>query len=538
MRKHLWQNDGRLKTGRISLIFFLCLLLGLGLLFNLQKPVDKALVVVKHIFIAKPESRSAAPAAKPEKPAVKPQAKVVKNEKKVLKPEETTPQPKPVPVKTVEAEPVKNKVSPPAAPDKAQTARKTQTAQKLQAEPKVQTVRKARTEPKAQKTVRQEPTEKPAVTAAAETENRKIAKSRELTPAAAEKKSPAAPAAAVKPAAREVKTVAKVNPRLPKEPAAEKPALTPSPADILPEELVVAPPLLQAPDLPAASPANPPAVTLLTKAQLRVLQTGPAPAAKAVKKSVKTVKFAPIKPLKVRKTSATAAVKPVIIAKNSSKFKAVSTKIKAKPEPVKVGATSGITVAKKEYKKLHHAWRAAGHSEKDDDHIIPLQIENLRAAYDLLQMKAVVIRADDSCIDLADGSRIPQAALDRFSTTVLQVKDPWQKWGPQLKAAGLRPGQKFQVRYYLYDFVSRSIYARVNQAYRWSLAQGLIQAETRPDEVDVLGRTFVIKRAGGGAFGVFVPLSLETGTGRKVAIDPVCFGNAPDINALRSAGLI
>ncbi len=507
MRKHLWQNDGRLKTGRISLIFFLCLMLGLGLLFNLQKPVDKAIVVVKHIFAAKPESRSAAPAVKPEKPVVKQQEKVVKKEKKVQKPEETTP--KPAPVKTAQAEPVKNKVSTPATPDKLQAEKKSQTAQ-------------------------QELVEKPTETAAANLDNRKIAKPQDVPPTAVVKKSPA-PLETVKPALLEAKMVAKVNTQLPKDqPAVEKPQITTPATDLLTEELVIAPPLVESPDLPAAAPSTPTAVTLLTKAQRRVLQSGQHHVAEPKKKSVKTVKFSSIKPLKVKKT---ATAKSVETAKNS-KFKAVLTKFKAKPQSVKAGATSGITVAGKEYKKLHHAWQTAGKSEKDNDHVIPLQIENLRAAYDLLQMKAVVIRADESCIDLADGSRIPQAALDRFSTTVLQVKDPWQKWGPQLKAAGLRPGQTFKVRYYLYDFVSRSIYARVNQAYRWSLAKGLIQSETRPDEVDVLGRTFVIKRAGGGAFGVFVPLSLQTVGGRRVAIDPVCFSNAPDINALHSAGLI
>ena len=299
----------------------------------------------------------------------------------------------------------------------------------------------------------------------------------------------------------------------------------------------MAPPLLQSSSLPSLKSqpddvVSQTAVTLLTKAQRQILQPKPT-AAKSREKPAPQVKFAAIKPLKVKKTATKEQIKP-----EKRDFKVASVNLSAKPEVVQAGKTSGITVAKKEYKKLHHAWQAAGRSEKDNDHVIPLQIENLRAAYDLLQMKAVVIRPDESCIDLTDGSRIPLASLDRFSSTVLRVDDPWQKWGKQLKAAGFRPGQPFKVRYYLYDFVCRSIYARVNQAYQWSLAKGIIQAETRPDEVDVLGRTFVIKRSGGGAFGVFVPLSLRTSDGRLVKIDPVCFNNAPDINALRSAGLI
>ncbi len=208
------------------------------------------------------------------------------------------------------------------------------------------------------------------------------------------------------------------------------------------------------------------------------------------------------------------------------------------PVNAKIDENQTLTVTRKDYAILHHAWQTAGKDEPDADRNIPLQIENLRSAYSLLQMKAVVIRPDNVCIDLSDGSRIPPASLDRFSATVMQVDDPWQKWSPQLRRAGLVPGQPFTVRYYLYDFVRRSIYARVNQAYRWSLKRGLLDPATKPNEIDVLGRTFVVKRDGGGSFGVFVPLSLKTRQGRTLAIDPLCFNRAPDIMALHAAGII
>ena len=505
MRKHLWQSDGRLKTGRISLIFFLCLLLGLGLLFKLQQPVGKAIVVVRHIFAATPKIEPETKAKKVETAAeIKP--------KTTVKPKQVEPEPQPEPVKVARIETVEKLTSP--------AVKTTQKPEKVQA---------------AEKAVPESSAEKPV----AELKDKKIAKSPASPPAAVAENSSVPP---VKNPVQDIKVVPPVVPETKTvsidDLAVEvKPQAVSSATDILTEELVVAPPLLQAP-MPQSSvsqaeePDGQTAVTLLTKAQRQLLSLKPV-AAKPGKKSGSPVKFAAIKPLKVKKTATKEPVKTV-----KSDFKAVSANPSTKPKVVKTGKASGITVARKEYKKLHHAWQAAGRSEKDNDHVIPLQIENLRAAYDLLQMKAVVIRPDESCIDLTDGSRIPAASLDRFSSTVLRVDDPWQKWGTQLKAAGLKPGQSFKVRYYLYDFVRRSIYVRVNQAYRWSLAKGLIQPKTKPDEVDVLGRTFVIKRSGGGAFGVFVPLSLKTSDGRQIEIDPVCFSNAPDINALHLAGLI
>ncbi len=206
--------------------------------------------------------------------------------------------------------------------------------------------------------------------------------------------------------------------------------------------------------------------------------------------------------------------------------------------PDKSTQTKGITVEKQEYTELHRAWRNVGAGDKENDQLIPLQIENLRSVYNFLQMKVVVIMSDNSCIDLSDGSRIPSAFLDRFSSTVIQVEDPWQKWGTELHQAGLRPGQSFEIRYYLYDFVKRSIYARVNQAFNWSLDNGLVKSGTKPEDVDVLGRAYVVKRSGGGSFGVFIPLSLATRDGRIINIDPVCFNNAPDVAALHAAGVI
>jgi hypothetical protein len=67
MRNLFINRDGRLRTSRVSLVLFLGLLLSLSLLFYLQKPVDKAVVVVRHIFTAPTPEKKPQPAKEPTK---------------------------------------------------------------------------------------------------------------------------------------------------------------------------------------------------------------------------------------------------------------------------------------------------------------------------------------------------------------------------------------------------------------------------------------------------------------------------------------
>ena len=79
MRRIIMHDNGRLKTGRVSLFFFLGLLLGFGALFSLQKPADKAVVVVRHIFAATPKAKvQKAPLKEPEKPLPQPRQEPVR----------------------------------------------------------------------------------------------------------------------------------------------------------------------------------------------------------------------------------------------------------------------------------------------------------------------------------------------------------------------------------------------------------------------------------------------------------------------------
>jgi len=198
---------------------------------------------------------------------------------------------------------------------------------------------------------------------------------------------------------------------------------------------------------------------------------------------------------------------------------------------------NGVTVDQKQYKALFHSWRVAGKEGKGKEKT-PLRVENLRKTYDLFQMKPVAVIRGNAFFDLSDGTRVAEKSLKEYSTTVFLVDRPWDKWGKALAAAGIRRGDRFEVRYYMYDFIRDAIYARVNQAFSWCSNTGLIPGDLPADAVDVLGRAYVINRQGGGRFGVFVPVSLDTKDGRTVAVAPACFRNQPDVETLREAGVL
>ena len=196
-----------------------------------------------------------------------------------------------------------------------------------------------------------------------------------------------------------------------------------------------------------------------------------------------------------------------------------------------------VTVDQKQYKALFHSWHIAGKERKGKGKT-PLRVENLRNTYDLFQMKPVAVIRGNAFLDLSDGTRVAEKSLEEYSTTVFLVDRPWDKWGKALAAAGIRRGDRFEVRYYMYDFIKDAIYARVNQAFSWCSETGLIPGDLPAGGVDVLGRAYVINRQGGGRFGVFVPVSLDTKDGRTVAVDPDCFRGQADVETLRGAGLL
>lgn len=199
--------------------------------------------------------------------------------------------------------------------------------------------------------------------------------------------------------------------------------------------------------------------------------------------------------------------------------------------------TAQTTVDTKTYLELMRSWQAApGVDEKT--RLIGLQVEQLRNAYDLFQMKVVAVVDGKRLIDLEDGTRIADSALDSFSGTCFKVSDPWSKWGSHLKKAGIGKGVPVEVRYYMYSEVRNAIYHRAGQAVEWCRKKGAVSANTQPGDIDVTGRAYTIRRNGGGAFGVFIPCRVMTRDGASVEIPASCFQGAPDVKALMDAGVL
>ena len=193
------------------------------------------------------------------------------------------------------------------------------------------------------------------------------------------------------------------------------------------------------------------------------------------------------------------------------------------------------------YFKLMQEWAASGNQEVTPElaeAVIPLEVENLHQCYALFQMKVIAINVKGQLFDLTDGSRLPQQALDDYSSTVIAVEQPWQHWQAGLQRAKFKPQDSVQVRYYMYPFVRNAIYARCQQGFEWCKQRGLIAADTQPNQVDIAGKTFEIQRNGGGRFGVFVPQTLTTATGQRIAISTDAFAGQGDIAALQSSGLL
>ncbi len=247
----------------------------------------------------------------------------------------------------------------------------------------------------------------------------------------------------------------------------------------------------------------------------------------------------PVEPLKVVQAEPavqsqnTGEAAPVKIGKDATqpiKFTPMSTGSPEKKEPA-----GEVTLASSDYMGVYKSWQKAG--EQGGGGNIPLRIENLRNVYKLFQMKAIALKDGEPYADLSDSSRIAPAALDVYASTCFVASNPFSKFNDELVKAGLR-GKRVEVRYYMYDFIRNSIYARANRAVECCRQKGLIPADTPASSVDLLGRAYAIRKKGGGGFGVFVPTRIDLPDGRTVSVDPSCFKGSQDIDHLISAGLL
>ncbi len=207
------------------------------------------------------------------------------------------------------------------------------------------------------------------------------------------------------------------------------------------------------------------------------------------------------------------------------------------PTPAMVGAQElAEELNSKNFLALMQSWRTAG-SASDGVKKMSLEIQGLLEMYPLLQMKPVAV-VGTSFFDLASGSQIDKVSLADYSSTVFAVTDARQKFNNQLAGLGLLDQPGLEVRYYMYDFIRNSIYARAYEAYDWCLEQGLIAEDTSLADVEVRGGAFQINQQGGGRFAVFIPQQLTTAKGVVAKIDPACFADQADVNFLNRKGAL
>ena len=208
------------------------------------------------------------------------------------------------------------------------------------------------------------------------------------------------------------------------------------------------------------------------------------------------------------------------------------------PEEFKgtVVSDSEVRLSGQEYNEMFKSWRNAG-SKDDGRKQLSFRVQNLRRNYKLLQMKPVVVR-HHTYFDLHTGAPLLEKFLQEYSSLQLVVEKPWQEWGPELKHLGVRTGDDFSVRYLLYGFIDRAMQHRVNMAFDCGMTQGLIPAETAPEQVEIVGRVFQVTRDGGGRFGVFVPRTLHLKDRSEVAVPPQCFAKSADVQMLMAAGVV
>ena len=241
-----------------------------------------------------------------------------------------------------------------------------------------------------------------------------------------------------------------------------------------------------------------------------------------------------------KESDLSAGLKKITGQNRERKRKEVDVEARNNSRDIKVNqAERSITVSSETYMDLFKGWRSVGPGP-DKSRVVPLRIENLKSAYSLFQMKPVAVVGNRYYYDLSDGTRIPEASLGEYASTVFRVENPWEKWRDGLSASGIRETDSIpiEVRYHMYGFVKNAIYARANRAVSWCKETGRLDNETPISNMDVLGRAFVINQQGGGRFGVFVPISLNTKDGQTIPIDPSCFADQPDVRALQVAGLL
>ena len=285
------------------------------------------------------------------------------------------------------------------------------------------------------------------------------------------------------------------------------------------------------PEIKQQPAATPKAQTEKKIPELTQVQSAPAPGpAKPDSDSAAITNHEPEKQSTAEKIPETRTLQIGKKAKQPVKFTPMPT-VSHEKKP----AAGELTLASSDYMVVYKSWKEAGKQGGEDN--IPLRIENLENVYKLFQMKIVAMVDGVPYVDLSDGSRIAPPSLDVYSSTCFVVSNPFEKFNNELTKAGL-DNKKVEVRYYMYDSVRNSIYARAGRAVACCREKGLIASDTPESSVDLLGRSYAIRKKGGGGFGVFVPTRIDLPGGGFATVDPACFKGSRDIDQLISAGFL
>lgn len=192
-----------------------------------------------------------------------------------------------------------------------------------------------------------------------------------------------------------------------------------------------------------------------------------------------------------------------------------------------------ITLADQRYQRFLKEWINMGNNGKSNGKAIGVSVRNLRHTHTFFSMKPVLLLKEDGQVfDLSEQSRIFPAELAGYSGVAFECSEQWKDWGDTLEEMGIERESEFNIRYYMFPSIKNSIFSMAEQAVEYAKKRGFLAKEIRPSNVEVEGITQVVRREGGGRFGIFIPKVLLTTDGDEILIHREWFKNEKDFQLL------
>lgn len=207
-------------------------------------------------------------------------------------------------------------------------------------------------------------------------------------------------------------------------------------------------------------------------------------------------------------------------------------------EGFRLARTGSGPVSPSVYKEVYSAWMASGGDNNTPIANIDLRIVKLRELYPLFQMKPIAVVDQSRYIDLESGDILDRAALNDYSGTVFEAASPWEKWGETLKRLHVSSKSSVTIRYYMYDFIKKAIFARAGKAKDWARDKGLISEESMETGLVIIGRGLRVQQAGGGEFAIFIPETIMASHGKEIRVPNAVFRHEEDISLLENHTLL